>query len=71
MYNLDYKNSKFICLIDNIAIHLWSSWNFASIKKKNCNQMVDLSKLTSSKKILSGVVALIYSRVCRQILSRV
>ena len=46
---LDYKNSKFKYLIDDIAIDLWSSWNFASMKdirKNKCNPIVDLSKFT-------------------------
>ena len=33
--------------------------------------MVYLSKFTSNKKILGGVVALVYNQVCYQILSKV
>ena len=33
--------------------------------------MVNLSKFTSNKKILNGVVALPYNQVCYQILSKV
>ena len=31
--------------------------------RKKCNPMMDLSKFTSNKKILNGVVALIYNQV--------
>ena len=36
---LDYKNSKFKYLIDDIAIDLWSSWNFVNMKdiRRKCN----------------------------------
>ena len=45
--------------IDNIAIDLWFSRNFASIKDigRRCNLMMDLSKFISNKKILNKVVA--------------
>ena len=53
-------------MIDNKVIDLWSSKNFASIEnmKRKCNSIVDLSKFTSNKKILSRVVT-----ICSQILS--
>ena len=56
---LNYKNLKFKHLIDYIEIDIWSSENFASIKdiRRKYNLMVGLSKLTSNKRILSGVVA--------------
>ena len=56
---LYYKNLKLKYLIDNIAIDLWSSRNFATMEdvKRKYNQMVDLLKFTSNKKILSEVVA--------------
>ena len=59
---LDYKNSKFKNLIDDIAIDLWSYWNFANMKdiRRKCNPMVNLSQFTLKKKILSGVVVLVY-----------
>ena len=46
-------------MIDNIAIDLWSFWNFASMKdmKWRCNSTVDLSKFISNKNILSKFVA--------------
>ena len=49
---LDYKNSKFKDLIDNIAIDLWSFWNFANMKnlRRKYNPMVNLSQFTSKKK---------------------
>ena len=48
MYTLDYKNSKFKNLIDDIAMDIWFSWNFASMKdiKRKCNSMMNLSKFT-------------------------
>ena len=53
-------------MIDNIAIDLWSYWNFANMKeiRRKCNPMVNLSKFTSNKKILSWVIALVYNQVC-------
>ena len=41
---LDYKNSKFKDLIDDITIDLWSFWNFANMEdiRKKCNSMVNL-----------------------------
>ena len=52
--------------MDNKVIDLWSSKNFASMEnmKRKCNPIVDLSKFTSNKKILSRVVT-----ICSQILS--
>ena len=58
-------------MIDNIPIDHWSSRNFASIediRKKKYNLMADLSKFTSNKKILSGVLVLVYNQVCCQTL---
>ena len=56
---------KFKHLIDDIAIDLWSSGNFASIEniRRKCNTVVDLTKLTSNKKILSGVVVVGYNQI--------
>ena len=49
---LDYKNSKFINLIDNIPIDIWSFWNFANMKyiRRKFNPTVNLSQFTSKKK---------------------
>ena len=60
---LDYKNLKFKHLIDNIYIDFGSSESFASIKdiRRKCNSVVDLSKFTFNKKILSEVVTLGYN----------
>ena len=63
-------------MIDDIPIDHWSSRNFAiieDIKKKYIyiyiyNLMVDLSKFTSNKKILSGFLTLVYNQVCCQTL---
>ena len=69
---LDYKNSKFKNLIDDITIDLWSYWKFANMKdiRRKCNPMVNLSQFTLKKYILSGVVVLVYNQVCCQILSK-
>ena len=63
---LDYKNSKFKDLINDITIDLWPSWNFANMEdiRRKCNPMVNLSQFTSNKnkiKNLSGVVVLVYN----------
>ena len=61
-------------MIDDIPIDHWSSRNFAiieDIKKIYIyiyNLMVDLSKFTSNKKILSGFLTLVYNQVCCQTL---
>ena len=45
-------------MIDDIAIDLWFSENFASMDiRKKCNSTGNLSKFTSNENILSGVVA--------------
>ena len=58
---LDYKNLEFKHLINDIAIDLFFFFfgNFVSINdiRKKCNSMVDLSKFTFNKKILSKYVA--------------
>ena len=55
---LNYKNLQFKKFIDDIAINLYFSWNFASMEdiKRRYNLIVDLSKFTSNKKILSKFV---------------
>ena len=63
-------------MIDDIAIDLWSSWNFASMKniRKKCNPIVDLSKFTSNKKNIECSCNLSlqdYNQVYCQILSKV
>ena len=57
---LDYKNLKFKYLIDDLVIDLCLSGKFSSMKDiiRECNPMEDLSKFTSNKMILSGVVTL-------------
>jgi len=57
---LDNKNLKFKDLSDDIAFDIWFFWNFASMEdlRRYCNLMVDFSKFTSNKKILSEVVVL-------------
>ena len=56
---LNYKNLQIKQFIDDIAIDLQLSRNFASMEYiRRSNPMVDLSKFTFNKKILSKVVAL-------------
>ena len=68
---LDYKNLKFKQLIDDIGIDFLYSRNFASMKdiKRKCNLMVDLSKFTFNKKILSDIIVLNYNKFCSKFLS--
>ena len=50
---LDYKNSKFKYLIDDLTINLWSNWNFASMNiGRKCNPIVNFTKFTSNKKCI-------------------
>ena len=51
---LDFKNSKFKYLIDDLTINLWSYWNFASMKqiRRKCNPIVNFTKFTSNKKYI-------------------
>ena len=67
---LYYKNLKLKYLIDNIAIDLWSSRNFATMEdvKRKYNQMVDLLKFTSNKKNKEEFVVIAYKLICRQTL---
>ena len=53
MLILKYKNLKFKYLIDDRAIDIWFSRNFPSMEdiSRKYNQMVDLSKFKSNKKI--------------------
>ena len=55
---LNYKNLQFKKFIDDIVINLYFSWNFANMEdiKRRYNLIVDLSKFTSNKKILSKFV---------------
>ena len=57
---LNYKNLKFKYLIDDICINLWSFENFVSMEdiKRKCKIIMNLSKFTSYKEILSRVVVL-------------
>ena len=57
---LYYKNLKLKYLIDDIVIDLWPFWNFTSTGdiKRKWNPIIDLSKFTSNKEMLSRVVAL-------------
>ena len=54
---LNYKNLQFKQFIDDISIDLYFSRNIANMEniKRKYNPMVDLSKFTSNKKILSKV----------------
>ena len=62
---LDYRNLKFKYLINDIPIDFCSFGNFASLKdiRRKCNRMMNLSKFTSNKKILSGVITIVYNQV--------
>ena len=53
-----YKILEFKHLVDDIAIDLWSSLNFASMKhiRRKCNSTLNFSKFISNKKILSEVI---------------
>ena len=64
---LDYKILKFKHLIDNIVTNFLFYGNFASMKNiiKKCNPIVNFSKFTSNKKILSGVVIAIGYKLIR------
>ena len=57
-------------MINDIAIDIWFSENFASMEdiRRKCNSMVDLSKFTFNKKIFFKVVVLNYNQVCYQAL---
>ena len=52
---LNYKNLQLKQFINDIAINLQFSRNFASMEyiRRRCNLMVDFSKFTFNKKILS------------------
>ena len=69
MYSFILKNSKFKNLINDIAIDFLSFWNLASVEdvRKKCNPIVDLSKFTfnKKKKMLSGVVTLVYKIIIK------
>ena len=61
---LDYKNSKFKHLIDDITINIWFYWYFVNIEdiRRKRDPIVDLSKFTfNKKKILSRVATLMYN----------
>ena len=60
---LKYKNLQFKQYIDNISVDFLFFRNFASMKgrRRRYNLMMDLSKFTSNKKILSKVVTLGYN----------
>ena len=63
---LKYKNFQFKQFIDDIVIDFQFSRNFVSIKNimRKCNLIVDLSKFTLNKNILSKVVVLSYNQFC-------
>ena len=66
---LYFKILKFKHLIDDIAINLQFFRNFAGMWdiKRKCYLMVDLSKFTSDKKLLSKIVAISYNYICSQL----
>ena len=63
---VNYKKLKFKHLIDDIVINNWSFENFGNMEdiRRKYNPMINLSKFTSNKKILSVVVAISYNQVC-------
>ena len=69
---LDYKNLKFKYLINGIVIDFFyfflSFGNFAKIKdiRRKYNPIMDLSKFTFTKKILSRVIVIVYNQICSQ-----
>ena len=73
MYNVKLQKLK-ILNIWLMTIDIWSSWNFASIEdiRRKYNSIINLLKFTSNKKkILNGVVILVYNQVYCQNLSKV
>ena len=54
-------------MIDDIVNDFWVFGNFASMKdiRMKYNLIMDSSKFTSNKKILSEVIALNYHKVCK------
>ena len=48
---LDYRNSKFKDLIDDISIALWYFWNFINMEdiKRKYNLIVNLSQFIANK----------------------
>ena len=67
---LNYINLKFKYLIDNITIDFRYFENFASIEdiRRKYISIVDLSKFTSNKKILSEVKVISCNKICNQTL---
>ena len=59
LYNLRLQKLEIFYLIDNIAIDFWTFGEFSSMLdiRKQWNPIVNLSKFTSNKKILSWVIA--------------
>ena len=66
MHNFKLQNMQFKQFVDGITIDFKFFRNFTSIEdiKRRCNPIVDLSKFTSNKKILSNVVVLSYNQFC-------
>ena len=66
MHNFKLQNMQFKQFVDGITIDIKFFRNFTSIEdiKRRCNPIVDLSKFTSNKKILSNVVVLSYNQFC-------
>ena len=52
IYNFRLWNSKFKHLIDDLAINIWFSWSFVSMKyiRRKCNLIMNFSKFTFNKK---------------------
>ena len=63
MHNFKLKKMQFKQFIDDIAIDIWFLKNFARMEDISWkyNQIVDLSKFTFNKNILSKVVTINYN----------
>ena len=64
MHNFKLKKMQFKQFIDDIAIDIWFFKNFARMEDISWkyNQIVDLSKFTFNKNILSKIVTISYNQ---------
>ena len=62
LQNFKLQKLQIKSFIDNIAVDIWFSRNFASMEdiRRRCNIIVDLLKFTSNKKILSKVIFVLF-----------
>ena len=64
---LSFKKHNKIELL-NIYIYIYILSEIGAIIRRKCNSMVNLSKFTSNKKILSETVVIGYNQICSQTL---